>query len=68
MTRGELEERSRLHVRYCECDECLPGCPTPPTRVYLRGRKYTYSSLKERKSAENKRAYLRRTGLGHLVA
>jgi len=23
-----------MHVRYCDCDDCLPGFPAEPTAVY----------------------------------
>ena len=56
---------ARMHVRGCTCEECLPGVPAVSTWVRRRGQ--LYASVKARKAAQNKRAYLRRTGLGHLA-
>ena len=48
-----------MHVRYCECDGCLPGIPAQPTRVtFTNGRRY--ANPRERKRAQNARAYQRR--------
>jgi hypothetical protein len=47
-----------MHVRYCECDACLPGVPAQPTRVVSWGRRY--ANPRERKRAQNARAYQRR--------
>ena len=41
-----------MHVRYCHCDDCLPGFPASMTRVY--------NIRKERKRLENRRYYLRK--------
>jgi len=47
-----------MHVRYCECEACLPGVPAKPTRVVSWGRRY--ANPRERKRAQNARAYQRR--------
>lgn len=41
-----------MHVRGCHCDDCLPGHPAQPTRVY--------DVRKEQKRLKNKRYYLRK--------
>jgi hypothetical protein len=40
-----------MHPHFCDCDPCLNGTPAKPTRK---------RSPKERKRAQNARAYLRR--------
>jgi len=41
-----------MHVRYCECEACLPGVPAQPTRVR--------TDKQWRKHVQNRRYYQRR--------
>lgn len=48
-----------MHVRYCECDDCLPGHPAQPTAITFTGRR-RWGNAKERRKAENARHYMKR--------
>lgn len=56
-----------MHVRYCECDACLPGTPAQVTRVTSTRRPRPEPreprvrlDPKELKRGQNARAYMRR--------
>lgn len=55
-----------MHVRYCECDDCLPGFPAQPTAITFTGRRRRWASAKERRKAENARHYMKRKLQGKL--
>jgi len=46
------------HPHLCHCSDCLPHWPAEPTRVYPS--RAVYPDAQRGRSAENRRAYMKR--------